>query len=165
MTQQLFLGHLSQGNENYAQVPVDYGLWTPRWSHQSTPKEIYPEHSLGKLMLKLQYFDYLIRRADSLEKTPMLAKTEGKRIRGQQRLRWWDSITNSMNKNLSELSLGDSEGWESLACCCLWCWSWTGLSYWRRTKLIHATVWMDEENYAEWKKISVPQWLMLHGFI
>ena len=66
---------------------MDYGLWTPRRSDQSIPKEICPEHSLEELMLKLQYFDHLIQRADPLEKTLMLAKIEGKRIRGQHRLR------------------------------------------------------------------------------
>ena len=70
--------------------------WTRR-SNQSILKEINPEHSLEGLMLKLQYFGHLRRRADSLEKTVMLGKTEGKRRRGQQRMRWLDSITNSMH--------------------------------------------------------------------
>ena len=61
---------------------------TAKRSNQSILKEINPQYSLEGLMLKLQYLDHLMRRADSLEKTPMLAKTEGKRIRGQQRLRW-----------------------------------------------------------------------------
>ena len=63
------------------------------------PKEINPE--LEELMLKLQYFGHLMRRADSLEKTLMLGKTEGKRRREQQRMNWLDSITNSMDMNLS----------------------------------------------------------------
>ena len=67
------------------------------------PKEIIPEYSLEGLMLKLQYFGHLILRADSLEKTLMLGMTEGKRRRGQQRMRWLDSITDSMDMNLSKL--------------------------------------------------------------
>ena len=72
---------------------------------QSILKEINPEYSLEKLMLKLtlQYFGHLMRRADSLEKTLMLGKTEGKRRREQQRMNWWYSITNSMDMNLSKL--------------------------------------------------------------
>ena len=68
--------------------------WTARRSNQSILKEINPEYSLEGLMLKLQYFGYLMQRANSLEKTLMLGKTEGRRRRGQQRMRWLDSITN-----------------------------------------------------------------------
>ena len=72
--------------------------WTARRSRQSILKEISPEHSLKGLMLKLklQYFGHLIQRTDSLEKTVMLGKIEGRRGRGQQRMRWLDGITNSM---------------------------------------------------------------------
>ena len=70
---------------------------------QVNPKGINPEYSLGGLMLKFQYFGYLMGRADSLEKTLMLIKIEGKRRRGWQRIRWLDCITNSMNINLSKL--------------------------------------------------------------
>ena len=79
--------------------------WTARRSNQSILKEINPEYSLEglMLMLKLYYFGYLMERDNSLEKTLMLGKTEGKRIRGQQRVRWLDSITNSMDMNLSKL--------------------------------------------------------------
>jgi len=72
--------------------------WTARRSNQSILKEISPEYSLEGLMLKLklQYFDHLMQRTDSLEKTPMLGKIEGRRRRGRQRIRWLDGITDSM---------------------------------------------------------------------
>ena len=73
--------------------------WTARKYKQSILKEISPEYSLEGLMLKLklQYFDHLMQRVNSLERTLMLGKTEGRRIRGQQRTRWLDGITDSMN--------------------------------------------------------------------
>jgi len=77
--------------------------WTARRSNQSTLKEINPEYSLEGLMLKLQYFGHLMKRADSLEKTLMLGKTEGKRRSGQQRIRWLDIIIDSMDMNLNKL--------------------------------------------------------------
>ena len=79
--------------------------WTARRSNQSVLKEISPEYSLEGLMLKLklQYFSHLMRRTDSLEKTLMLGKTEGRRRRGRQRVRWLDGITDSMDMSLSEL--------------------------------------------------------------
>jgi len=79
--------------------------WTGRRSNQSIQKEINPEYSLEGLMLKLklQYFGHLIRRANALEKTLMLGKTESRRRRGQQRTRWLDGITSSMNMSMSKL--------------------------------------------------------------
>ena len=76
--------------------------WTARRSNQSILKEINSEYSLEGLMLKLQYFGHLMRRVDSLEKTLMLRKTEGRRRR-QQRMRWLDSITDAMDTDLSKL--------------------------------------------------------------
>ena len=93
--------------------------WTARRSNQSILKEISPEYSLEELMLKLQYFSHLIRRADSLENTPMLGKFEGRRRRGWQKMRWLDGITDSVDMGLCETS-GDSEEQGSLACCDSW---------------------------------------------
>ena len=73
-----------------------------RRSNQSNRKEINPEYSLEGLMLKLQYFGHLMPRANSLEKSLMLGNTEGKRKRGQQRMRWLDRSTDSMDMNLSK---------------------------------------------------------------
>ena len=79
--------------------------WTTRRSNQYILKEISPEYSLERLMLKLklQYFGHLMQRADSFEKTLMLGKIEGRRRRGRQRMTWFDGITNSMDMSLSEL--------------------------------------------------------------
>ena len=85
--------------------------WTARRSNQSILKEINPEYSLEELMLKLklQYFGHLVLWTNLLEKTPMLGKIEGKRRRGRQRMRWLDSITDSMNTNLNKLGRSYSE--------------------------------------------------------
>ena len=143
-------------------------LWTARRSNQSILKEISSEYSLEGLMLNLNlwYFSQLMWRTDPLGKTLTLGKIEGTRRRGQQRMRWLDSITGSMHMSLSKLGVGDRQG--ALACCSPWgCkvsdtterLNWNGLEIikepWRSMK-VEKSKWKLTESFMGTKTVLIP---------
>ena len=142
--------------EQFLRVP-----WTTRRSKQSVIKEINPECSLEGLMLKLklQYFDHLLQRANSLEKTLMLGKIEGRRRRVRQRIRWLDGITHSMDMSLSKLQemVKNREG-----CCSPWGHKESDMTEWATTKGLGRYVPDKQEKAGLLEAVSVCGMIVMH---